>query len=546
MSKIQETLNKLSAWTKDRITNSKNWLKKSVGSIKQHTRAQYEKVKTSVINYKKALIISGASLAIIASAGGVGYTYYVMHVQPIYHVYFHGNYMGTVENPDLVYEWMEDKIEEESSKYEHLDITVDAQFVFEEEEQYKPEFDHESTFANLESEFALKASAIRVEIDGQFIGYAPDEETLSELLDALKHKYVSEEMLATLEENNEKKPTVAVAAFEAESPLDSQEEITPVIQEATLAQRLALDEYVLTEAKIKQNIEVENVEVHPQQVLDIDQLKEKMFVTKEEQVNYYVQKGDVLGTIAQDHGLSLKELLALNPQVDENSILQIGQELVVKAEVPLLSVVTVENIKREQGIAYPVEIEYSDEMYKGDSKVIQPGKEGKKYVVYQITKENGEVVDKQIVEEEVLVEPEAEVKLVGTKVKPSRGTGQFQWPTIGGQITSGFGMRWGRAHNGIDIAGVRDRSILASDNGVVTTARYHNGGYGNYIIIDHDNGYQTLYAHLSSINVSVGQVVMKGEKIGVMGSTGNSTGIHLHFEVHVNGSPVNPLQYVSR
>ena len=107
-----------------------------------------------------------------------------------------------------------------------------------------------------------------------------------------------------------------------------------------------------------------------------------------------------------------------------------------------------------------------------------------------------------------------------------------------------FRAKWGcvgaQLHRGIDIARPSSRTILAADNGVVVSAGW-DGAYGNKVVIDHNNGYKTLYAHLSSINVKVGQTVPQGANLGVMGSTGRSTGVHLHFEVTKNGSLVNPL-----
>ncbi|WP_394237311.1 murein hydrolase activator EnvC family protein [Niallia oryzisoli] len=118
--------------------------------------------------------------------------------------------------------------------------------------------------------------------------------------------------------------------------------------------------------------------------------------------------------------------------------------------------------------------------------------------------------------------------------------GLFIWPTIGGTITTYQGMRWGSFHKGIDIARPADYSILAASSGTVTYAGWING-YGNTIKIQHSNGYTTQYAHLASINVAVGQSVSQGSKIGVMGSTGRSTGIHLDFEVYNNGKLLNPM-----
>ncbi len=133
----------------------------------------------------------------------------------------------------------------------------------------------------------------------------------------------------------------------------------------------------------------------------------------------------------------------------------------------------------------------------------------------------------------------------GTKQVSNQGTGSLGWPAVGGTITSKMGPRWGSYHKGIDIAGVGNRSILAADNGTVVQAGW-DGAYGNRVVINHNNGLRTTYSHLSSISVSSGQTVKKGQTIGQMGATGRSTGVHLHFEVYKNGSLVDPLNYISR
>lgn len=123
-------------------------------------------------------------------------------------------------------------------------------------------------------------------------------------------------------------------------------------------------------------------------------------------------------------------------------------------------------------------------------------------------------------------------------------SGRLVWPTSGG-VSSGFGPRWGRTHTGVDIPGSYGQPIYAAaDGAVVQINSGYGGGYGNYIVIYHGGGISTLYAHNSRNAVSVGQKVKAGQIIGYVGSTGNSTGSHLHFEVRVNGSPVNPLGYL--
>ena len=116
------------------------------------------------------------------------------------------------------------------------------------------------------------------------------------------------------------------------------------------------------------------------------------------------------------------------------------------------------------------------------------------------------------------------------------------WPADG-PITSGFGTRWGAMHSGIDIGAGYGAAISAASGGTVIMADY-NGGYGNCVIIDHGGGFSTLYGHMSNIEVSEGQRVDQGDLLGEVGSTGNSTGPHLHFETRVGGEAQNPMRYL--
>lgn len=131
----------------------------------------------------------------------------------------------------------------------------------------------------------------------------------------------------------------------------------------------------------------------------------------------------------------------------------------------------------------------------------------------------------------------------GQVMEGAIGTGSFVWPTTEHWI-SGFDFSPEANHPAIDIAGRLGNLIFAADTGVVVYAGWNNWGYGNVIVIDHGNGWQTLYAHLSFYQVSCGLSVIKGAQIGNMGSTGNSTGPHLHFEMMHNGAKVNPHQFL--
>ena len=160
----------------------------------------------------------------------------------------------------------------------------------------------------------------------------------------------------------------------------------------------------------------------------------------------------------------------------------------------------------------------------------------------------GEVREQRYEIEEDLEAMEAQqakiqARLSGVPAGPIRqGSGVLIWP-VNGTFTSPFGQRWGRLHAGIDIAAPNGTPIRAADSGTVALAGW-TGGYGNYTCVQHGGTLSTCYAHQSSMGVSVGQSVSKGQVIGAVGNTGNSTGAHVHFETRVNGSPVDPMGYL--
>jgi murein DD-endopeptidase MepM/ murein hydrolase activator NlpD len=122
----------------------------------------------------------------------------------------------------------------------------------------------------------------------------------------------------------------------------------------------------------------------------------------------------------------------------------------------------------------------------------------------------------------------------------------WSWPAQG-VFSSGYGWRWGRMHKGIDVANAEGTPIMAARNGKVTFADWHDGGYGYLVEITHPDGTITRYAHNSRLMVREGQYVQQGEVVSLMGSTGRSTGPHLHFELRPPGQgAVNPLDYVRR
>ncbi len=191
----------------------------------------------------------------------------------------------------------------------------------------------------------------------------------------------------------------------------------------------------------------------------------------------------------------------------------------------------------------PAPDEYNDEtLYTGVRVTTEAGIDGSVNVTTVSSYVNGELADSQ--EQREITDYGTPAKVaVGTKPRPAGvGTGTFSMPTSG-RLSSPFGMRWGRMHNGVDLAAPIGTPIYAADEGVVISSEY-KGSYGNLVIIDHQNGYKTYYAHNSENLVSVGDTITKGDLIAKMGSTGRSTGPHLHFEVRYNDQPQDPMNYI--
>lgn len=194
--------------------------------------------------------------------------------------------------------------------------------------------------------------------------------------------------------------------------------------------------------------------------------------------------------------------------------------------------------KRTERVVLPQTtiLNYDETLEKGEEVVEREGVDGELLRNSENFFINGKVVKTEVLDEVVSVEPSSEIRRVGDRDEAMKP--KFGWPSIG-RITSGFGPRFDGFHRGLDIANYLGATVRASQRGKVVFAGF-SGSYGNVVIIDHKGGYQTRYAHLLKPLVSVSQIVDKNEAIGLMGSTGNSTGSHVHFEILKNGELIDP------
>lgn len=273
--------------------------------------------------------------------------------------------------------------------------------------------------------------------------------------------------------------------------------------------------------------------------------------------DYTVLAGDTVENVAFKNKVSTAELLLSNDNLtSEKNLLYPGQKLKIEETNPLVSVVeetySVEDITSK----YKTEEKYDNTMLVGDEKVEQEGSNGLDRVSQDVKRINGEIVYVNPKGKEVLKDPVNRVVVKGNKYVPEVGSlTNWGWPTDSGwTMSSGYGYRsWGsyrELHTGLDISGTGYGSkIYATNNGRVIIAEYHYS-YGNYVVIDHNNGYMTVYAHMSRIAAKVGQLVDRGAVIGYVGCTGSCTGPHVHYEVwkgskynHVNPSVLYPNGY---
>lgn len=264
----------------------------------------------------------------------------------------------------------------------------------------------------------------------------------------------------------------------------------------------------------------------------------------EKETVHKVVAGDTLHSIAKKYDVWDDQLLADNKGINSKK-LEVGSNIIVKQQAPVLTYEVVEKITYDKVIEHKVEEQKSADIYEGMTETQQAGSDGLSEITARVTLQNGKKVEEEDLVTTVKEEPVTEVVLVGTKERPPTvGSGKYIWPLKDSFTqSSGFGSRWGRQHKGIDLAVSVGTTVYAADGGTVVEAQY-SGSYGNVVMIDHQNGQETRYAHNSKLLVKKGDKVYQGQPIAKSGNTGRSTGPHVHFEIRFNGEPRNPLNYL--
>ncbi|NLO22284.1 MAG: peptidoglycan DD-metalloendopeptidase family protein [Syntrophomonadaceae bacterium] len=344
----------------------------------------------------------------------------------------------------------------------------------------------------LMNELDIKRIAAAISVDGETIAYMKTEKEAQEVLEEFKNQY-------TCLDENEKLLEVGFA------------------EQVEIKQTLVDREELVSKEEMRTLISTGTLAPH----------------------TYVVEEGDSLWQIARKNNIYVDDIIKANCLKTEK--LSLGQELVLEKSQPYLNVMAKVEGKKTEDIPYQTQVVVDSSSSR--VRVTQDGEEGKKQIAYVATLINGVVQDREVMGEDIIKEPVDKIIIKGSGIvqvasRSGAGSGALDWPVYG-SITQYYRS----GHLAIDIANSRGTAIKAADSGYVTYAGYQ-GGYGNFIIVDHGNGLVTRYAHCDSFAASVGQKVAKGQTIAALGNTGRSTGPHLHFEVQSNGSFQNPLNYL--
>lgn len=486
------------------------------GSNSANTLMQFHQENGTRKWSRRSWILGFVGLVLLSSVLiGAEKKYVTANTVTYYRVLIQGEEIGKLTEESQLTKLYETKQKAYQDKYPDSTMVLQTEGItIEEEQAYKPEFDSEATIEKLDGMLKAYAVGVQLLVNGEVIGIVKDQETANAVLEGVKNHYIPQAEVAT---DSKIKRTAASGSNAKSATPDAVESV-----------------------KIREEVTIAPVKTDPNKILDVEEAVKSLTEGKEAPLIYTVQEGDTISGIAKRYEIEQKEIFSNNPEVKELT-LKIGDTLKLKVAQPEVTVVTVEQVT-EQVVTEPeVIVRKSDQLAAGKTKVVRAGQTGLKEMQYRLTKENGMVVQEEWLGQTVLKASLSEVVYQGTKVV-GKGTGMFSWPVSGATITSSFGERWSRAHKGIDMVS-SNRTIKASDAGTVTFAGVQSG-YGNVVIVDHLNGYETYYGHLSSISVSSGQKLEQGAKIGIMGSTGRSTGTHLHFEIRKNGTALNPMKYL--
>lgn len=458
----------------------------------------------------------------------------------LYRIYLKGKTIGYIENKDLLEDYIDSEQYELKEKYNVDKVYLPNELDIVKEITYGEKVTSEKDiYEEIKDTSPFTINGYTITIKGLEKKSEDSEETI---IQPDKKIYVLDKELFTKALKN------TINVFISEDAYDNfinktQKEIEDV---GTIIEDIYIkNQITITEGRISAEEKI---------FTDIEELdKYLLFGTTEKQKDYTVVAGDSIKDIAFKNQLSVNEFLIANPEfTSENNLLYEGQVVNLGLINPQFSLIEEDHTVELQNDEYDTKIEYDDSMLKGYEKVKQEGVNGISRITKKIQKENGSISSVVVTKRETIKEAIPKIIVKGSKVVPNVGNvGVWYWPAAKPYcITSSFGWRWGKFHNAVDISCSGYGSpIYAANNGTVEVANNSRPWpNGNYVVINHNNGYYTIYAHMAYVTVVEGQTVSMGQVIGAMGQTGYATGTHLHFGISVGfpdrgGTYYNPMDF---
>lgn len=319
---------------------------------------------------------------------------------------------------------------------------------------------------------------------------------------------------------------------------ESQENIQEILNQILEQEKSAYSKENST-AEFENKIEIKKGIFSSEKICNKEKLKDIICGTKQKTIVYTVSEEDSVVSIAEKFGMQPTTLLGINNKTPKDNI-YLGDKLKVLVSEDILHVIVTCHETETNTIPFQTTEEENPNADKGTKTVVQEGTDGEESIKFEVKYKNGEKISKKEISRSITSNPTSRIISVGTKQE------EYLWPVpYTTHITSPFGPRGGGYHYGIDIAspGVDGKEIVSAKDGTVEKVSFGNKGYGNHLIVNHGNGIKTLYAHCKSIKVKENQTVKQGASIAQVGSTGQSTGPHLHFEIRINDVKKDPLKF---
>ncbi len=525
------------------------------------TKRRKRNLKYTYIIAALVILVVGV-VALLLAFGKQGPIINIPRIVQGYHISVNGTEVGTVTDLSQVQDWLWETRKEIASQSDEL-VFVEVELGYENAEVSSNEIDSKAVVqANMLQ--VMQACVLQtmqrsytVKVN-EYMANLSSEEEVKLLLEAAIGKYDTEGSFSIeLVQDTTREINVLQAKVVENAQNTMETEVFPKGGIEAQLQQLwesnepeqekdfADYELGIKDMSFPEEIEIVEAYLPKSHMMNLEQAIHELTEEQEQQVIYEVQSGDTLSEIAITVNIPMDDIVAMNDSLESvNSTLQIGQELIITVPEPELSVERHEVNYYEE--IYDAEIIYIDveDWYTTRKEVIQQPSAGFRKVVVEETYVNDELVSREILKEEVVMEAVAKIVKRGTIVPPS-----YIKPLSGGRKSSGFGPRKAPTkgastyHKGQDWATPVGTPIYASSGGTVAKAGW-GSGYGYVVYINHPDGRQTRYAHLSKVLVKVGQSVKQGEKIALSGNTGISSGPHLHFEMLIDGKQVNPLKYL--